>query len=184
MVALEALFSDLLIALTQSTGFRWGLAAAVSLWIWLIGRSATPWRVAALLAPFLAAAILEGLDQFVVGPGSGAQSGWLYFYLQSQVAFSRLLSVDGALLLLLAVVFGFLHRFSLAILLCLATALYLRYAIYGASEVLLSGVVGRWLLVVLPTVLIVILGLYSLGATLRLIVAVRQARNGDDDDRF
>ncbi|MCZ8183216.1 MAG: hypothetical protein O9322_09625 [Beijerinckiaceae bacterium] len=184
MVALEALYSDLLIALTQSTAFRWGLAAAVSLWIWLIGKAGTPWRVAALLSPFLAAAILEVLDQFIVGPGSGPQSGWLYFYLHSQAAFHRLISLDGAVFLVLALLFGFIHRFSLAVLLCLATAIYLRYAIYGASEVLLSGAVARWLFVVMPTVLIAILGLYSLGATLRLITAVRQVRNGDDDDRY
>lgn len=183
MVALEALFSDLLIALTQSPAFRWGAAVAVSLWIWLIGRSGTPWRVAALLAPFLAAAILEVLDQLVVGPGSGPQSGWLNFYLHSQAAIHRLISLDGALLLLLAALFGYLHRFSLAVLLCLGTAIYLRYAIYGASEVLLSGAVAQWLLVVMPTVLIAVLGAYSLGATIRLITAVRQARNGDDDDR-
>ncbi|MCZ8187704.1 MAG: hypothetical protein O9308_15100 [Beijerinckiaceae bacterium] len=184
MVALEALYSDLLIALTQSTMFRWGLAVAVSIWIWLIGKAGTPWRVAALLSPFLAAGILEGLDQLVIGPGQGAQSGWLSFYLQSQAAFHRLISLDGAVFLILALLFGFIHRFSLAVLLCLGTALYLRYAIHGASEVLLSWPVAQWLLVVMPTVLIAILGLYSLGATLRLITAVRQARNGDDDDRY
>lgn len=183
MVALEALYSDLLIALTQTPAFRWATAGAISLWIWVIGRSGTPWRVAALLAPFLAAAILEVLDQLVVGPGAGAQSGWLSFYLQSQAVFSRLISLDGALLMLLALLFGFIHRFSLAVLLCLGVAVYLRYAIHGASEVLLSPAVAWWLMTAMPTVLIVVLGLYSLGATLRLITAVRQARNGDDDDR-
>lgn len=183
MVALEAIYSDLLIALTQSSAFRWGAALAVSAWIWLIGRSGTPWRVATLLAPFLAAAALEVLDRLVIGPGEGGQGGWLGFYLQSQAAFHRLISLDGAVFLGLALLFGYLRRVALAVLLCLAAAVYLRYAIHGASEVLLSAPVAQWLLVAMPTVVITLFSLYSLGATFRLISAVRQARNGDDDDR-
>lgn len=182
MVALEALYSDLLIALTQSTAFRWGAALAVAAWIWLIGRAGTPWRLATLLAPFLVAGVLEVLDQLVVGPARGGQGGWLGFHLQSQAVFARLISLDGAVFLGLALLFGYLRRVSLLVLLCLGTAVYLRYAIHGAGEVLLSAPVAQWLLVAMPTVVLALAALFSLGATFRLIAAVREVRNGDDDD--
>ncbi len=130
---------------------------------------------------FLAAAILEVLDQLVVGPVRGTE--WLA---QLLFAFTGGDPSPDQPRWCVAAAAGRAVRLSppvlAGVLLCLGTAIYLRYAIYGASECCCPARL-RNAVVVMPTVLIAVLGAYSLGATIRLITAVRQARNGDDDDR-
>lgn len=169
---IEALFGDLLLLLTQHSLVRWGVALAASLWVWMIGDEDARLRRFYLLAPFLIAGLVQLGD--VVVPGGGKLSQLLVV----QEAAGKIASLIGLGATVLAVILGFMRGIGFAIAVALLLCAYFveGFGIKGGEGALSMQAVSQFLML-LPTVLVVLLTAYGIGASFR---RVRERRSAYD----
>lgn len=172
MGLIEALFGDLTLALMQNPLVRWGVALGASLWVWLIGDPYARGRRFYLLAPFLVAGAVEIWN--AVGQG-----GTLTHLLTVQEAARKLASFVGLGAILAGVILGAMRGIGFAIGVAILIAAYFTEGFSaGAVQRGISGAAMSQALTLLPTVLVVILTAYGIGATIR---RSRERRRHDDD---
>lgn len=174
MNLLESLFSDLVLTLLQQPLLRWGIALAASLWVWLIGDEDARLRRFYLLAPFLVAGLVEMSDATFSG-GSGGASGKLSQYLAVVESARRIVSPIGFGAIALALILGLMRGIGFAIGVAL---LLTAYFVRGVGEGGLRALSGEALsqgFMLLPTVLIVLLTAYGIGASFRRFREYRRA---------
>jgi hypothetical protein len=175
MNLLESLFSDLVLMLMQQPLLRWGIALAASLWVWLIGDEDARFRPFYLMAPFLVAGFIEFSD-IVLGGGSTGQGGKLSQYLIVVEGARKVISPIGLGAVVLAVILGLMRgigfAIGVAVLLC---AYFVRGGGQGgeglrslSTEAVTQG------LMLLPTILVVLLTAYGLGASFRRLREYRR----------
>lgn len=164
MNMIEALFGDLLLVLTQQSLVRWCVALAASLWVWLIGDEDARLRKFYLLAPFVIAALVQLND--VVMPGGA--SGKLSQLLVVQDAARKIASPIGFAAIALAAVLGFMRGIGFAIGVALLLCAYFveGFGVKGGEGAFSMQALSQ-LLMLLPTVLVVLLTSYGLGASFR-----------------
>lgn len=162
MGMIEALFGDLLLLLMQNSIVRWGVALAASLWVWLIGDEDARLRKLYLLAPFVVAGLVELANVAGEGPG-----GRLSQLIVVQDAARRLASLVGFAAILLALVLGYMRGigFALGVAVLLCAYFVDGFSAKDAQRAFLAAV--PQVLMLLPTVLVVLLTAYGIGATLR-----------------
>lgn len=175
MGLIETLFGDLLILLMQSSLVRWGVALAASLWVWIIGDQDARFRRFYLLAPFLVAGLVQLADPLLSG-GPGGAGGRLSQLLAVQEAARRLASVLGLGAIALALVLGLMRGIGFAIGVAILLAAYFVEG-FGARSVesMVSYQAISQFLMLLPTVLLVLLTAYGLGASIRCFRESRRA---------
>lgn len=163
MSMFEALFGDLLLVLTQQSLVRWGVALAASLWVWLIGDEDARLRKFYLLAPFVIAALVQ-LNDVVMPGGAGGKLSQL---LVVQDAARKIASPIGFGAIALAAVLGFMRGIGFAIGVALLLCAYFVEGFGVKGEGTFSMQALSQLLMLLPTVLVVLLTAYGLGASFR-----------------
>lgn len=172
MGLIEPLFGDLLLLLMQNSIVRWGIALAASLWVWLIGDEEARLRKLYLLAPFIVAGLVELADMT-----GGTQGSRLSQLLIVQDAARRLASLVGFGAILLTLVLGYMRGigFALGVAVLLCAYFVDGFSAKDAQRAFLAAV--PQVLMLLPTVLVVLLTSYGLGASLR---RARENRNRYD----
>lgn len=170
MGMMDGLFGDLFLILTQQPLVRWGIALAASLWVWVIGDEDARLRRFYLLAPFLLAGLVHLGDY--VAPGTGKLSQLLVV----QEAARRMASLVGLGAILLAVVLGLMRgigfAIGVAVLLC---AFFVEGFGTKGGEGGFPMQAATQGLMLLPTVLLVLLTAYGIGASFRRF---RESRRG------
>ena len=163
MSMIEALFGDLLLVLMQQPLVRWGMALAASLWVWIIGDEDARLRRFYLFAPFLIAAFVQFGDSVL--PGSGGKLSQL---LAVQDAVRMMASLIGFGAIVLAAILGLMRGIGFAIGVAL---LLCAYFVEGGGpkggEGAFSAAAVSQMLMLLPTVLVVLLTAYGIGASFR-----------------
>jgi len=173
MTLLESSFSDLVLMLLQQPMLRWGIALAASLWVWLIGDEDARLRRFYLLAPFMVAGLIEASDALFSG-GSTGQAGRLSQYLAVVESARRIISPIGLGAMALSLVLGLMRGIGFAIGVALLLTVYF---VRGAGEGGLRALSGEALmqgLMLLPTVLILLLTAYGIGASFRRLREYRR----------
>ena len=166
MTILESLFSDAMLALMRSPTARWGTAFAVSLLVWIAGRSSARFRSTYIVLPFIAAAAIEILDsRFFSVPGQ--KSGWFPLYLWSGEAFRKLASWIGLAAMALAVFLGYLRGFGFLLTLAGFAAAYVAEPLLVAGVGMFSFALVGTVAALMPAVLMVLLSFYGFGALIR-----------------
>jgi hypothetical protein len=162
MSMIEAFFGDLLLLLMQHSLVRWGVALAASLWVWLIGDEDARLRKFYLFAPFLIAAFVQFGDALM--PGSGKISQLLVV----QETAGKMASLIGLGAIVLAAILGLMRgigfAIGVAVLLC---AYFVEGFGMKSGEAAFSSAAISQILMLLPTVLVVLLTSYGIGASFR-----------------
>jgi hypothetical protein len=173
MGGLESLLGDLVLVLMQQPLVRWGVALAASLWVWLIGDEDARLRRFYLLAPFLVAGFVELSETLFA-----AQGNRLSQLLVVQEAARKLASAVGFGAIVLAAILGFMRGIGFAIGVALLLCAYFVDG-FAAREGqhAFSGASISQLLMLLPTVLVVLLTAYGLGASFRRFRESRRDRD-------
>jgi hypothetical protein len=167
MSMIEALFGDLLLVLMQHSLVRWGVALAASLWVWLIGDEDARLRRLYLLAPFLVAGLVEVWNAYeqVGAAGAGNRLSQL---LAVQEAARKIASPIGLGVIALTALLGYMRGIGFAIGVAILLSAYFVegfVAREGGHAGLGTGITQIFIL--LPTVLVVLLTAYGLGASIR-----------------
>ncbi|KAF0231049.1 MAG: hypothetical protein FD175_918 [Beijerinckiaceae bacterium] len=162
MSMIEAWFGDLLLLLMQQPLVRWGVALAASLWVWLIGDEDARLRKFYLFAPFLIAAFVQFGDAVI--PGSSKISQLLVV----QEAAGKMASLIGLGAIVLAAILGLMRGIGFAIGVAVLLCAYFveGFGAKGGEGGFPAQAFGQ-LLMLLPTVLVVLLTAYGIGASFR-----------------
>lgn len=172
MTMIEGLFGDLFLVLMQHSLVRWGLALAASLWVWLIGDEDARLRKFYLFAPFLIAAFVQFGDALIPGSGKISQ------LLAVQETAGKMASLIGLGAILLAAMLGFMRGIGFAIGVALLLCAYFveGFGMKGGEMAFSAAAISK-MIMLLPTVLVVLLTSYGIGASFR---RVREARHRYD----
>ncbi len=165
MGILETFLGDLQQMVMQQQLLRWGLALAASLWVWLIGDEYARGRRFYLLAPFAVAGLIEVWNLLEAGPMAGGKISQL---LVVQEAARKIASPIGLGAVLLAAILGYMRGIGFAIGVAVLLAAYFVDGIVAkeGQRVLSFGGLSQMLLL-LPTILLVMLTSYGIGASFR-----------------
>lgn len=169
MSILETAFGDFILALLQTATFRWVMALIAAFWVWLCGERESDWRWGFILAPLMAAGLVEIID-LRTAPG-----GWLPLFVAVKEALKHLASPLGLITILCAMALGGWRAFAFLVAMAAFTTFYVAERQVGAGQSFLSFDYVKTALSMLPAILLVQLTFYGFGASIRRFVEFRRA---------
>jgi hypothetical protein len=169
MGMIEAPFGDLVLGIMQNPYVRWSAGFIVMLWVWLVGDQDARFRRFYLVAPLAVALLLQVVDSLFLGAATGksGQGGWFEHYLSAMEALRRIASLIGVGAILGAVVCGFTRMLGGTLLMMVLLCAFFADQMMPQAKSFFSGPVFAQMLALLPSVSIVLLTAYGVGATLR-----------------
>lgn len=167
MGLIEAPFGDLVLGIMQNPYVRWSVAAAVTLWVWIVGYEDARLRKVYLAAPVLIALLIQIIDSLFLGAGGAknAQGGWFEHYLAAIEALRRIASVVGVGAILAALLLGYTRMIGGVLILVVLSSAYFADQMMPQAKSFFSGPVFAQMLALAPAVIVVLLTAYGLGAT-------------------